>query len=133
MPKSSSLLLHLPAALPPSSLPLLPPLLPLPFPPLPRENKDSRSTDAIAKNASNPCGVGVGEDVGVSVGDTVGSGEGEAIVEVIPSTMTVVFAIFPSLSLRKSIQEPEKVPSPDEGALTLYLISVAFIAANATF
>ena len=127
MPKSSSLLLHLPAAFPPPSLPLLPPLLLPPFPPLPREDKDSRSTDAIAKNASNPCGVGVG------VGDMVGSGEGEAIVGVIPSTRTVVFVIFPSFSLKKSIQEPEKVPSPDEGAFTLYLISVAFIAANATF
>ena len=127
MPKSFSLLLHLPAAFPPSSLPLPPPLLLLPFPPLPRENKDSRSTDVIAKKVSNPCGVGVG------VGDAVGSGEGEAIVGVIPLTMTVVFAIFPSFSLKKSIQEPEKVPSPDEGALTLYLISVAFIAANATF
>ena len=128
MPKSSSLLLHLPAAFPPSYLSLLPP-----FPPLPRENKDSRSTDAIAKSASNPCGVGVGEDVGVSVGDTVGSGEGEAIVGVVPSTMTVVFAIFSSFSLKKSIQEPEKVPPPDEGAFTLYLILVSFIAANATF
>ena len=72
-------------------------------------------------------------DVGVGVGDAVGSGEGEAIVGVIPLIMTVVFAIFPSFSPKKSIQEPEKVPSPDEGALTLYLISVVFIAANATF
>ena len=79
------------------------------------------------KNASNPGGVGVG------VGDAVGSGEGEAIVGVVPLIMTVVFAIFPSFSLKKSIQEPENVPSPDEGAFTLYLISVAFIAANATF